>query len=161
VLDTLVAAAEKRYQYAVRLREIAEATPANASFTLDGEQYTRVVKGKSKTTNFYVLKDGETKRLDTEWFITSTFMTWTFIEVLRHTGIRVEEMVELTHLSIRQYRRPDGSVMPLLQIAPSKNDEERIMPCSPELTAALARLIKFVSLDGRIPLCRTETNTSE
>lgn len=153
LLDTLVVAAEERYRYAVRLREAAEATAPNASFTIDGVNYCRVVKGKSRTTNFYVLKDGETTRLDTEWFITSAFMTWTFIEVLRHTGIRVEEMLELTHLSIRQYRRPDGSIMPLLQIAPSKNDEERIMPCSPELTAALARLIKFVSIDGRVPLC--------
>ena len=36
----------------------------------------------------------------------------TIIEVLRHTGIRIEEMLELTHLSIKQYRKPDGTVIP-------------------------------------------------
>ena len=80
-------------------------------------------------------------------------MTWTIIEILRHTGIRIEEMLELTHLSIKQYRKPDGAVIPLLQIAPSKTDQERIFPCSPELTAALASLVSFVSIDGLVPLC--------
>ena len=40
-------------------------------------------------------------------------MTWTIIEILRHTGIRIEEMLELTHLSVKQYRKPDGTVIPL------------------------------------------------
>jgi hypothetical protein len=154
-LQALVHAAEQRHQFALELRETAINNEPNEPFVINGETYRRVVPTNSyyKSQNNYVLKDGETKRLDTEWFVTNTFMTWTFVEVLRHTGIRVEEMIELTHLSIRQYRKPDGTVLPLLQIAPSKNDQERILPCSPELTAALARLIKFVSIDGRVPLC--------
>lgn len=153
-LEALVIAAERRYQFAVELRDAARASKVNEPFTVQGDIYCRTATARqSKTTNNYVLKQGESTRLDTEGFVTKTFMTWTFIEVLRHTGVRVEEMIELTHLSIRQYRKPDGTVLPLLQIAPSKNDEERILPCSPELTSALARLIKFVSIDGRIPLC--------
>jgi len=73
--------------------------------------------------------------------------------VLRHSGIRIEEMLELTHLSIRQFRKPDGQVLPLLQVAPSKSDQERILPCSPELTAVLARLIVRLTNGGStVPL---------
>ena len=52
--------------------------------------------------------------MDLQYSVTRAFMTWTIIEILRHTGIRIEEMLELTHLSIKQYRKPDGTVIPLL-----------------------------------------------
>ena len=153
-LATLVTAAEQRYRQAVALLEAAKASEFDKPFTVNGYTYVRRRPStKAAVSSNFVAQVGQAKRLDTEWLVVKTFMTWTFVEVLRHTGIRVEEMLELTHLSIRQYRKPDGTVLPLLQIAPSKTDEERIMPCSPELTAALARLIKFVSLDGRVPLC--------
>ena len=57
------------------------------------------------------------------------------MEVLRHSGIRIEELLELTHLSIRQYQRPNGEVIALLVIAPSKTDRERVIPMSAELFA--------------------------
>jgi hypothetical protein len=47
------------------------------------------------------------------------------IEVLRLTGIRHEELLELSHLSVRQYRRPNGEVVALLLVTPSKSDRER------------------------------------
>jgi hypothetical protein len=47
--------------------------------------------------------------------------------VLRRTGARIEEMLELTHLSLRQYRAPTGDTVPLVQISPSKTDHERVM----------------------------------
>ena len=51
------------------------------------------------------------------------------IEVLRHTGIRIEELTELSHHSLIQYRLPTtGELVPLLQIAPSKTDAERLLP---------------------------------
>jgi hypothetical protein len=53
---------------------------------------------------------------------------WAFaaVEVLRLTGIRGEELLELTHHSITEYRLPTtGELVPLLQIAPSKTDTER------------------------------------
>ena len=33
------------------------------------------------------------------------FWEWAAVEVLRHSGVRVEELLELTHLSVRQYQR--------------------------------------------------------
>ncbi len=63
------------------------------------------------------------------------------VEVLRHTGMRIEELLELTHLSLRPFRKSDGQIIPLLQIAPSKNDAERILPVGPELAHVLSRIV--------------------
>lgn len=63
----------------------------------------------------------------------SAFWEWAFVEVLRHTGVRVEELVELSQLSIRRYERPNGEVVALLVVAPSKTDRERVIPMSAEL----------------------------
>ncbi|MEJ8645343.1 hypothetical protein WKI68_37285 [Streptomyces sp. MS1.HAVA.3] len=56
------------------------------------------------------------------------FWAWTTVEFLRHTGARVEEMLETAHHAMIQYRLPTtGEVVPLLQVAPS---------CSSSTTAA-------------------------
>ena len=70
------------------------------------------------------------------------FWEWAIVETLRHSGIRIEELCELTHLSIRQYRRPNGEVAALLVIAPSKTDRERVIPMSAELFAVIAAIIR-------------------
>ena len=78
------------------------------------------------------------------------------MEVLRHSGIRIEELLELTHLSVRQYQRSNGEVIALLVIAPSKTDRERVIPMSAELfavIAVIAAIIRRHTADGRpIPL---------
>ncbi|MBT2586449.1 site-specific integrase [Arthrobacter sp. ISL-95] len=70
------------------------------------------------------------------------FWTWASVEVLRHAGVRIEEMLELTELSIRQYQRPSGEVIGLLVIAPSKTDRERVVPMSAELFHVLASILR-------------------
>lgn len=152
-LPALAAAAERRHADAVALRELARQAPIGVPFQFKEASFVRRSCPRSAMSTCYLTKVGEPTRIDTDWLVVSTFMTWSIVEVLRHTGVRVEELLELTHLSIRQYRKPDGSVLPLLQIAPSKTDEERILPCSPELTAALAKLVQFASIDGHVPLC--------
>jgi hypothetical protein len=39
----------------------------------------------------------------------TAFWEFAAVEILRHAGIRIEELLELTHLSIRQYQRPNGA----------------------------------------------------
>ena len=39
------------------------------------------------------------------------FWTWAGIEVLRRTGARIEELLELTHLSLRQSQAPTGETV--------------------------------------------------
>jgi hypothetical protein len=70
------------------------------------------------------------------------------------TGIRCEELLELSHHSITEYRLPTiGELVPLLQIAPSKTDTERLL-VSPELASVLASIVKRLRDDnnGAIPL---------
>jgi integrase len=74
------------------------------------------------------------------------------MEVLRHS-IRIEELLELTHLSIRQYQRHNAEVIALLVIAPSKTDRERVIPMSAELFAVIAAIVRRHTGSGRpIPL---------
>lgn len=83
------------------------------------------------------------------------FWTWACVEILRHSGLRVEELTELTHLSIRQYQRPNGEVVALLVIAPSKTDRERIIPMSAELFAAIAAIVRrHLRTNPTIPVIR-------
>ena len=70
------------------------------------------------------------------------FWGWATIEVLRATGIRIEELVELAHHSFVAYKLPStGEIVPMLQIAPSKTDAERLLLVSPELGEVLAEVI--------------------
>jgi hypothetical protein len=58
----------------------------------------------------------------------NAFWAWAAVEVLRHTGIRLEELTELSHHSLVQYRLPStGELVPLLSVAPSKTDAERLL----------------------------------
>jgi hypothetical protein len=70
------------------------------------------------------------------------------VEVLRHTGIRIEELTELSHHSLIQYRLPaSGEVIPLLQIVPSKTDAERLLVISPELADVLSTIVARIRGD--------------
>jgi hypothetical protein len=63
-------------------------------------------------------------------------------EVLSRTGVRIEEMLELTHQAITSYRLPStGELVPLLQIVPSKTDQERLLLVDPELADVLSAII--------------------
>ena len=85
-----------------------------------------------------------------------SFWAWAVIEVLRFTGLRVEELLELNHYSLVKYRLPTtGEVVPLLQVAPSKTDSERLLVVSPELAEVLSEVIRRVrGPDGAVRLVR-------
>ncbi|MGI8305874.1 tyrosine-type recombinase/integrase [Saccharopolyspora hattusasensis] len=83
------------------------------------------------------------------------FWAWAVVETLRHTGIRLEELLEITHLALVSYQLPDtGEIVPLLQIVPSKGNEERLLLVSPELASVLATVITRLRKDndGAVPL---------
>jgi site-specific recombinase XerD len=83
------------------------------------------------------------------------FWAWAIIETLRHTGVRIEELLEITHLALVSYRLPDtDELVPLLQIVPSKSNEERLLLISPELASALATVITRLRArhGGMVPL---------
>jgi site-specific recombinase XerD len=89
------------------------------------------------------------------------FWTYAAIEVLRATGIRIVELTELSHHSLVQYRLPaTGEIVPLLQIAPSKTNAERLLVVNPELAEVLSTVIRRVrGNSGAIPLGNSFTAT--
>ncbi|WP_329453731.1 site-specific integrase (plasmid) [Streptomyces sp. NBC_01724] len=81
------------------------------------------------------------------------FWEWATVELLRHSSIRVEELTEPTHLSMRQCQRPNGEVIALLVVAPSNSDRERVIPMSTELFHAVALIVRRQTPGGKpIPL---------
>jgi hypothetical protein len=93
------------------------------------------------------------KRRDLTFEEEKAFWTWAIVEVLRNTGVRIEELLEVSHHSLVQYKLPTtGETIPLLQIAPSKTDTERLLVVSPELAEVLSVIIRRV-LDstGKVP----------
>ena len=84
----------------------------------------------------------------------NAFWAWATVEVLRGTGIRVEELTELSHHSLVEYKLPsNGETIPLLQIAPSKLDEERLLVISPQLTEVFSAILRRVrDNSGTVPL---------
>ena len=83
------------------------------------------------------------------------FWAWAIVETLRLSGVRLEELLEITHLALVSYRLPDsGEVVPLLQIVPSKSNEERLLLVDPELASVLATVITRLRAgnDGAVPL---------
>jgi hypothetical protein len=63
---------------------------------------------------------------------------------------------EVGLLEATQFRDSHGGeagIIPLLQIAPSKTDAERVIPANPELASVLAQIISRVTAaDGKIAL---------
>ena len=92
------------------------------------------------------------KRRDLTLEESDAFWAWAAIEVLRRTGIRIEELTELSHHSLVQYRAPDsGEMIPLLSVAPSKSDQERLLVLDPELVDVLSAIISRIrGADGAV-----------
>jgi site-specific recombinase XerD len=157
LLRILVEHMENRYSH---LRELLEHAAGGETVTIDGRAYQRLWSRADQrrgrhagTANVRVLDQHSGKQLNVTRAEDAAFWEWAIVEVLRHSGVRIEEALELTHLSIRQYRRPGGEVIALLVVAPSKSDRERVIPMSAELFAVIAAIIRRHTTNGRtIPL---------
>lgn len=156
VLPQLLTAAEQELDRAGRILAAARGSAAGDEFTVDGVSYRRAGRGGSTwrpTALFVTPVDQPGSRFDAERLEDNAFWTFAAVEVLRRTGARIEELLELTHLSLRQYQAPTGEMVPLLQISPSKTDQERVIPADPDLVAVLARIIRRIKgEDGKVPL---------
>ena len=156
VLPALIAAVDRsRKDAAALLAAAAAAAPGNL-FTVG------VTLRKTVLTSTEGQANGRTwaedpitgTRRDLTREESTAFWTWAAVEVLRSTGIRLEELTELSHHSLVQYRLPStGELVPLLHIAPSKTDAERLLVISPELADVLAAVIARVrDPAGTVPL---------
>ena len=142
VLPALVSWVAAERDRTAELLATAERAQPGARFTAAGTTLRRTVL-KTETTGRVWAEDPDTgARRDLTFDEHRGFWTWAMVEVLRHTGIRIEELTELSHHSLIQYRLPGtGELIPLLQITPSKTDAERLLVISPELADVLSAII--------------------
>ena len=156
VLPVLVEAVDRWRRESRQLLEAGQQAQPGKQFTAAGKTLIRFDRPTAAADNVWV-RDPDTGKprllnRDEE----HAFWAWAVIEVFRHTGVRVEELLELSHHSLIQYRLPStGERVPLLQIAPSKTDTERLLVVGPELADVLSAVICRVrGADGAVPLVR-------
>lgn len=155
LLSVLVEHVDAELTRCQQLLAAASAADRGAGFEFRGTLYTRVWTGHDdnvlQTTGAPTVRaragNGTTLNLATAEEEAS--WSWAVVNTLRLTGVRIEELLELTHLSIRQYHRPNGEVIGLLVIAPSKTDRERVIPMSAELFHVIAQIIRRLTAGGR------------
>jgi integrase len=137
VLPVLVRSAARQHADARTLLQAARGTRPGDAITAPGEILVRSVTG-SAAVSVWADDRATGKRRNLTAEEGRAFWAWATVEVLRSTGIRAEELVQLSHHSFVQYRLPGtGELVPLLQIAPSKTDAERLLVISPELAPVL------------------------
>jgi integrase len=146
-LDVLTDSTYHQHRRAQRLVAAAAGIPPGGTFTFDDLLYERPTLrdsalGASHRPIRIRLVGTGIRTFEVAKREQDTFWAWAAVEILRLTGIRLEELLELTHFSIQPYVQPDGTKIPLLHIAPSKTDTERLIPCAPELATVLAAVIR-------------------
>ena len=144
VLPVLVASAARQHADARALLQAARGTRPGDVITAAGAALIRS-ETKPAAVSVWAGDPATGKRRNLTAEEDRAFWAWATVEVLRATGIRAEELVQLSHHSFVQYRLPGtGELVPLLQIVPSKTDAERLLVISPELADVLSAIISRV-----------------
>ena len=153
VLPVLVRSAARQHADARALLQAARGTRPGDIITIPGAALLRAVT-KTTTASTWASDPATGKRRNLTAEEDRAFWAWATVEVLRATGIRAEELVQLSHHSFVQYRLPGtGELVPLLQIVPSKTDAERLLVISPELADVLSAIISRIRGTSRsVPL---------
>jgi hypothetical protein len=154
VLPALLAKVGADRQTAAERLRAAKATAPGQLFTAAGQTLRRPTRAHASAGRTWAQDPSSGKHRDLTLEEHRAFWTWAAVQVLRHTGIRIEELTELSHHSFIQYKLPaTGELIPLLQIAPSKTDTERLLVISPELADVLSEIITRIrGQDGTVPL---------
>ncbi|WP_438307042.1 tyrosine-type recombinase/integrase (plasmid) [Streptomyces sp. HUAS TT11] len=151
VLPLLVSTSQRNRLRAAALLAAARQAEPGTVFSAEGQRLFRPVLKSASGARVWAQEleaprtAARAVRRDLTHEEHKAFWAWAAVEVLRHTGIRIEELCELSHHSLIQYRLPTtGELVPLLQIAPSKTDQERLILVTPELADVLSRIIMRV-----------------
>lgn len=139
VLPALARTADQERKDTRARLDAALSTAPGQIFEAGGRKFLR---RSAAAGRIYVTDLADGRRRDLTFEEERAFWGWATIEVLRATGIRAEELTELSHHSFVAYKLPGtGEVVPMLQIVPSKTDAERLLLVSPELGEVLAEII--------------------
>ena len=154
ILPVLVTTVDRQRRETAERLAAAQNTSAGEEFTAAGQRLRRSVTTRHAGARIWAddLEPGQRRDLTLEEH--RGFWTWAAVEVLRATGLRIEELKELSHHSFVQYTLPStGELIPLLHVAPSKTDTERLLVISPELADVLSAIVCRVRDDsGAVPL---------
>ena len=153
ILPALIGAVDQARKTAAARLETARRTRPGELFTAGGQTLRRS-RLTTPSTRVWAEDPGTGIRRDLGLEEDKAFWAWAAVETLRETGIRVGELTELSHHSLVQYRHPaTGQTIPLLHIAPSKTDEERLLVVGPELADVLSVILCRVrDQAGAVPL---------
>ena len=156
LLPRLTDHAEHDHLHYAELLKAGQAAAPGQAFTACGRTWARVFspadarrEREHGRAHVRLRESGGAKVVHVDREEERAFWDWAIIETLRLSGIRIEELLEISQLSIRQYRRPNGEVVAMLVIAPSKTDRERVIPMSAELFAVIAAIIRRHTREGR------------
>jgi len=145
LLPILVAHVAGRLAHLRQLLATAAAAEPGQQITVDARVYERIWTGydqQHRADDPVRVRDTTGEIINVRLAEDNAFWDWALTEVLRLSGARIEEALELTQLSIRKYLRPNGEAIGLLVIAPSKTERERVIPMSAELFAVIAAIIR-------------------
>ena len=153
VMPVLAAAVDRERKNAEARLDAARTVAPGELFTAGGQELRRA-RTSAHVRRIWAEDPGTGKRRNLALEEHQAFWAWAAIEVLRHTGVRIEELTELSHHSLVQYRLPSsGELVPLLSVAPSKTDQERLLVIDPELADVLSAIITRIrGDDGAVPL---------
>lgn len=105
VLPALIAAVDHGRTATAQRLTVAQATRPGETFTTDGQTLRRAVTTRTPA-NIWAEDPADGRRRNLTREEDRAFWVWASVEVLRLTGIRIEELTELTHPSLVQYRVP-------------------------------------------------------
>ena len=100
VLPALVQAVSQRRKTADALLLAARDTPPGQAFSAAGQTLTRSVTRHATSTKVWADDPATSQRRDLTLEEDHAFWSWAIVEVLRATGIRIEELLEITHYSL-------------------------------------------------------------
>jgi integrase len=154
VLPVLRASVDRRRRETAELLAAARQARPGETFTAAGQTLVRAKTPHTRTDKVWAQDPVTERRRDLTLDEDRAFWAHAIVEVLATTGIRVEELLELSHHSLIQYRLPTtGEVVPLLQIVPSKTDAERLLLVGPDVADVLSAMIcRIRRPSGAVPL---------
>lgn len=160
LLPAFVLAVTARRDHLHDLLKAATDAEPDQALTVGAKHYRRLFTAgdarhaeRHGRANIRVLDESTGRKLNVTFTEDAAFWQWAAVETLRHTGLRCEELLELSQLSIRQYARPNGEVVALLVVAPSKTDRERVIPMTADLFHVIATIIRRLTRNRRgVPL---------
>ena len=154
ILPVLIATVDQRRRETAERLAAAQRVAPGEEFTAAGQRLRRSSTSRHAGARIWADDPQTGQRRDLTLEEHRGFWTWAAVEVLRATGLRIEELKELSHHSFVQYTLPStGELIPLLHIAPSKTDTERLLVISPELADVLTTIVARVrDTDRAVPL---------